>query len=56
MAVEEGQARPGDTIGAFANVDRARTLLGWTSSLSLEQAIESALAWAERRGQMLGYD
>ena len=56
MNVEEGQARPGDTIGAFANVDRARTLLGWTSSLSLEQAIESALAWADRRGRLLGYD
>lgn len=56
MPVEEGRARPGDAIGGFANVDRARALLGWTSSLSLEQAIESALAWAERRGQVLGYD
>lgn len=56
LPVREGQARPGDAIGGFANVDRASALLGWKSSLGLEHAIESALAWAERRSRVLGYD
>ncbi|WP_163543054.1 UDP-glucose 4-epimerase GalE [Occultella kanbiaonis] len=46
--------RPGDAVGAFANVDRATALLDWRAELTLEQAIASALAWAERRAQVLG--
>ena len=55
VPVTEAPPRPGDAVGAFANVDKARELLGWTSSLSIEQAIASALAWAEKRKQVLGY-
>jgi UDP-glucose 4-epimerase len=47
--------RPGDAVGAYANVDRARELLGWQTELSLDDAISSALAWADRRVEVLGY-
>jgi UDP-glucose 4-epimerase len=46
--------RPGDAVGAFANVDRASALLGWHAELTLDDAIASALAWADRRAQVLG--
>jgi UDP-glucose 4-epimerase len=52
----EADARPGDSVGAFANVDKAREILGWRSRLSIADGVESALRWAERRGEVLGYD
>jgi UDP-glucose 4-epimerase len=51
----EAPPRPGDAVGAYANVDRARELLGWQTELSLDEAIASALAWADRRIDVLGY-
>lgn len=56
VPVTEAPPRPGDAVGAYANVDKARRVLGWTSSLSLEQAIDSALKWGERRQDVLGYE
>ncbi|MGC4110524.1 MAG: UDP-glucose 4-epimerase GalE [Nocardioides sp.] len=47
--------RPGDAVGAYANADRARELLDWQTELSLDEAIASALAWADRRVDVLGY-
>jgi UDP-glucose 4-epimerase len=55
VPVREAPPRPGDAVGAFANVDKAREVLGWRSSLSVEDGIRSALAWAERRRDVLGY-
>ncbi len=55
VPVKEGPPRPGDAVGAFANVDKARDVLGWTSSLTLEDGIASALAWFDRREEILGY-
>jgi UDP-glucose 4-epimerase len=52
----DAPSRPGDSVGAFANVDKARELLGWTSKLSLADGIESALAWTARRRHVLGYE
>jgi UDP-glucose 4-epimerase len=51
----EAPPRPGDAVGAFANVDKAARLLGWRSQETLEDAIATALAWAEKREQVLGY-
>jgi len=48
--------RPGDAVGAFANVDKAREVMGWESELSLADGIGSALAWNERRREVLGYE
>ena len=56
MPTRRSQPRPGDAAGAFANVERAHRLLGWRSELSLDEAIESALAWGRRRRDVLGYD
>ena len=41
--------------GAYANVDRARDLLGWTARSSLQDGVASAFAWAAKRAQVLGY-
>ncbi|HEX5560697.1 MAG TPA: UDP-glucose 4-epimerase GalE [Nocardioidaceae bacterium] len=47
--------RPGDVPGAFANVDKAKEVLGWRSELSVAEAVASALAWAGKRAEVLGY-
>ncbi|WP_229052985.1 UDP-glucose 4-epimerase GalE [Aeromicrobium sp. Leaf350] len=54
VPVREAEARPGDAVGAFANVDRAVDLLGWKARLGLEDGIDSALRWAARRPEVLG--
>jgi len=56
VPLKEAPPRPGDAVGAFANVDKARDVLGWTSSLTIEDAITSALAWGKKRQEILGYD
>ncbi len=56
VPVREAPPRPGDAVGAFANVDKARDVLGWTASLTIEDAISSALAWGRKRKEILGYD
>jgi UDP-glucose 4-epimerase len=56
VPVREAPPRPGDAVGAFANVDKARQLLGWTASLTIQDAIGSALAWGRKRKSILGYD
>lgn len=56
VPITEAAPRPGDAVGAFANVDRATELLDWRAELSLEEAIASALAWGEKRQEILGYE
>ncbi len=56
VPVREAPPRPGDAVGAYANVDKARDVLGWTSSLTIDDAIASALSWAGKRKSVLGYD
>jgi UDP-glucose 4-epimerase len=56
VPVREAPPRPGDAVGAFAGVDKARDVLGWSSQLTLEDAIASALAWGRKRKEVLGYD
>src|SRR4249919_3608788 len=56
VPTREAPSRPGDVPGAYANVDRAHELLGWHHELSLEEAIASALAWGEKRQEILGYE
>ncbi len=55
VPITEAPPRPGDAVGAFANVDKARDVLGWTASLSIDDAIASALAWGKKRKEILGY-
>ena len=56
VPLTEAPPRPGDAIGAFANVDRSVELLDWRTELSLDEAISSALAWGEKRQEILGYE
>jgi UDP-glucose 4-epimerase len=56
VPITEAPPRPGDVVGAFANVDKAATLLDWRAELSIDDAIASALAWADRRQEVLGYE
>jgi len=45
VTVQEGPRRPGDPAGAVATVERARTLLGWLPTATLDDAVRDALAW-----------
>jgi UDP-glucose 4-epimerase len=56
VPVTEAPPRPGDAVGAFANADRAAELLDWRTELTVDEAIASALAWADRRHEVLGYE
>jgi UDP-glucose 4-epimerase len=56
VPITEAPPRPGDAVGAFANADRAAELLDWHTELSVDEAIASALAWADRRHEVLGYE
>jgi UDP-glucose 4-epimerase len=56
LRITEGPPRPGDAVGAYANVERCRELLEWQTELSLDEGIASALAWAEKRREVLGYE
>ncbi len=55
IPITEAPPRPGDAVGAFANVDRSRRLLGWSTELTLSDAIASGLAWGDKRQEVLGY-
>ena len=50
----EAPARPGDIAGAFANVERAKDLLGWTTKLTIEDGISDSLKWSQLRDSVLG--
>jgi len=52
----EKPPRPGDVAGAYANLDKAKRLLGWEPRLSIEQGIADALKWAEIRTKILKFD
>ena len=56
VPVTEAPPRPGDAVGAFANVDRSAELLDWRTESTLDEAIASALAWGEKRQEILGYE
>ncbi len=56
VPLSEAPPRPGDAVGAFANVDKATRLLGWKTELGLDDAIASSLAWGEHRREVLGYE
>jgi len=56
VPVREAPPRPGDAVGAYANVDRIADLVGWRAEHTIEEAIASALAWTEKRQEILGYE
>ncbi len=56
VPTREAPPRPGDAVGAYANVDRITELVGWRAQESIDDAIASALAWSEKRHEILGYE
>jgi UDP-glucose 4-epimerase len=40
-----GPRRPGDIVESYANVDKARNVLGWTAELSIRDAMRDAWKW-----------
>ena len=56
VPTREAPPRPGDSVGSYANVDRITRLVGWRAEESIDDAIASALAWSEKRHEILGYE
>ena len=56
VPVRVAARRMGDAAGGFANVDKARTILKWSAQHTLEDGVRSALAWAAKRREILGYE
>jgi len=56
VPIVEAPPRPGDAVGAYANVDRSVELLDWKADSTLDEAIDTALAWGRKRKSILGYD
>ena len=40
--------REGDVIEAYANTDKANTILGWKAQSTLEEALKSAWKWENK--------
>ena len=55
VPVREAPPRPGDAVGAYAKVSKAHEVLGWRAELGIHDGIASALAWARKRQEVLGY-
>lgn len=55
LEVEVGPRRPGDVVGAYADVEKARRLLGWSAERSDRDGIVDALRWLEKRRSVLGF-
>lgn len=53
IAVDDARRRPGDSVGAYTRIDRARRLLGWRPQYSLSEGIVHSLHWAEIRDEIL---
>jgi UDP-glucose 4-epimerase len=53
LDVDSTPRRKGDVAGAYANGDLAARLIGWKPQLSIANAIQDALRWAEVREGMI---
>ncbi|GAB3923681.1 UDP-glucose 4-epimerase [Microlunatus endophyticus] len=47
--------RPGDAVGAYANVSKAERVLEWKAEHDLADGVASVLAWMRKRPEVLGY-
>lgn len=55
LRIVEGPRRDGDSMGAFAVVERAWDLLGWRAERTVTEGIADAVAWLPHRRRLLGY-
>ena len=54
VRVQDAPPRPGDVVGAYTRVDKARRLLGWEPRFGIDDGIRHSLEWAGIRGSRLG--
>ena len=49
IEVEYADARAGDMTKTFANIDKARTILGWEPTNSIQQIVEDEIKWQKTK-------
>jgi UDP-glucose 4-epimerase len=54
VRVRDAPPRPGDVVGAYTRVDKARRLLDWQPRFGIDDGIRHSLEWAEIRKSRLG--
>ena len=47
-----GPRRPGDVVSIYANNDKAKNLLGWTPTRTIEDIMRTAWEWEKRRSEV----
>jgi UDP-glucose 4-epimerase len=53
LRVRETGPRPGDVVGSYTRIDKARRLLGWEPEYSIEQAVRDSMRWSTVRDSRL---
>jgi UDP-glucose 4-epimerase len=53
VGAREAERRPGDTVGAYTRIDRAKRLLSWRPQYDLAEGIRHSLQWAAIRDEVL---
>jgi UDP-glucose 4-epimerase len=53
IEVKEVAPRPGDNAGCYASTLKAKRLLNWEPQFTLDQGIQHALEWGEKRQSLL---
>jgi UDP-glucose 4-epimerase len=56
VQARDAERRPGDVVGAYTRVDRARRLLGWQAHYDITEGIRHSLQWAAIRDEILSAD
>jgi UDP-glucose 4-epimerase len=51
--VQEAAPRPGDAVGCYARVEKARRVLNWQAQLTVAQAFSDGIAWTAVRDEAL---
>jgi UDP-glucose 4-epimerase len=54
VQVRDAPRRPGDVVGAYTRVEKARRLLEWEPRFGIEEGIRHSLEWARIRPSRLG--
>jgi UDP-glucose 4-epimerase len=53
LRVRETSPRPGDVVGSYTRIDKARATLGWEPHLSIADAIRDSMRWSAVRDSRL---
>lgn len=56
VPVRDAPRRAGDAVGSYANVEKARAILNWSAQHTVDDGVRSALEWAAKRKEALGYE